>query len=165
MIVRIFGVFERLLRMDKIDRKILAILQANGRISLTELAEKVNISLSPCQRRVKALEQEGIIENYQTNLNSQKLGLGFSAIVFASLKKGDTESMDEFEGELKLLPEVVQAQRLFGDPDYMMYIVTKNLDSFRELYDKRLAALPHVLRLSSTLVMKEIVKKGLPIGF
>lgn len=150
--------------MDKIDRKILALLQQNGRISLTELAEKVNISLSPCQRRVKALEQAGIIEGYFTNLNPQKLGLGFSAIVFASLKKGDTESMDEFEGELQHLPEVVQAQRLFGDPDYMLHIVTQDLNSFRELYDKRLAALPHVLRLSSTLVMKEIVKKGLPIG-
>ena len=150
--------------MDKIDRKILALLQQNGRISLTELAEKVNISLSPCQRRVKALEQAGIIEGYCININPQKLGLGFSAIVFASLKKGDTESMDEFEGELQHLPEVVQAQRLFGDPDYMLHIVTEDLNSFRELYDKRLAALPHVLRLSSTLVMKEIVKKGLPIG-
>lgn len=149
--------------MDKIDRKILAQLQQNGKISLTELAELVNVSLSACQRRVKSLEQAGVIQYYRAVISPKTLGLGFSAIVFISVKTGDRESLDQFEQALQSLPEVVKAQRLFGDPDYMLHVVSENLDSFQQFYDKHLTSLPNVLRLSSTIVMKEIVDKGLPI--
>lgn len=75
--------------MDSIDRKILAELQADGRLSITELAERVNLSLSPCHRRLRALEQEGVITGYRANLDPGKMGFNFVALVFATLKEGD----------------------------------------------------------------------------
>lgn len=95
--------------MDRIDKKIIAELQKNGRISLTELCEKVGISLSPCQRRVKQLEQDGIIRDYQANINPQAVGLNFSAIVFVVLKDGSQESIIAFENALADIPEIIQA--------------------------------------------------------
>ena len=79
--------------MDKIDKKILAELQADGRLSVTELAHKVGLSLSPCHRRVKALEDSGIIKGYRAQLDISQLGLNFSTIVFVTLKNGDKDSV------------------------------------------------------------------------
>ncbi|TDQ57625.1 DNA-binding Lrp family transcriptional regulator [Mesocricetibacter intestinalis] len=150
--------------MDKIDKKIIALLQKNGRISLTELSEAVNISLSPCQRRVKSLEQSGVINGYQANINPSKVGLGFAAIIFVTLKEMASDGVNKFENALSDIPEIVQAQRLFGDPDYMLHIVTKDLDSFQKLYDHKLSALPNVSRLRSTLVMKNVLSdRTLPL--
>ncbi|WP_373779172.1 Lrp/AsnC family transcriptional regulator [Glaesserella sp.] len=150
--------------MDKIDRKILAEMQKNGRISLTELADKVGISLSPCQRRVKQLEQSRIITGYQIAIEPKQVGLNFSAIVFATLKNVVMEDVEKFEHALQDLPEIVQAQRLFGDIDYILHIVTPSIEDFQLFYDRCLTRLPNIQRLNSTLVMKEIVpKRGLPL--
>ncbi|PJG82473.1 Lrp/AsnC family transcriptional regulator [Caviibacterium pharyngocola] len=150
--------------MDKIDKKIIAELQKNGRISLTELCEKVGISLSPCQRRVKLLEQSGVISGYRAEISPELAGFHFSAIVFVVLKDVISEHIDRFENALADIPQITQAQRLFGDTDYMLHITTENLDAFQQLYDKTLSKLPNVHRMNSTLVMKEIVaKRGLPI--
>ncbi|AUI66016.1 MULTISPECIES: Lrp/AsnC family transcriptional regulator [Glaesserella] len=150
--------------MDRIDRKILAEMQKNGRISLTELADKIGISLSPCQRRVKQLEQNGVIQGYQTVIDPKAVGLDFSAIVFVTLKNVVMDDVAKFELALQDLPEIIQAQRLFGDIDYILHIVTPSLESFQLFYDKKLTSLPNVLRLSSTLVMKEVVpKRALPL--
>ncbi|TCP97311.1 AsnC family transcriptional regulator [Cricetibacter osteomyelitidis] len=151
--------------MDSFDRKILAELQQNGRISLTELSDKIGISLSPCQRRLKLLEQNGVICDYQANVNPEKVGLHFSAIVFVEIREVTLPQLQAFENALHDIPQIIQAQRLFGKPDYMLQIVCENLAAFQTLYDKKLATLPNILRLSSTLVMKEIVaKRGLPLG-
>lgn len=150
--------------MDDIDKKILAELQLNGRISLTELCEKVGISLSPCQRRVKMLEQSGVISSYQANIDSASVGLNFSALVFVGLKDTTSENVKRFEDALLEIAEITQAQRLFGEPDYMLLVTTKNLEAYQKLYDKHLSALPNVLRLSSTLVMKNVLNNRiLPI--
>lgn len=150
--------------MDRIDKKIIAELQKNGRISLTELCEKVGISLSPCQRRVKQLEQDGVILDYQANISPQAVGLNFSAIVFAVLKDCSQDSITAFENALADIPEIIQAQRLFGEHDYILHIVTTELGAFQKLYDQRLSNLPSIHRLTSTLVMKEILqRRALPI--
>lgn len=81
------GEIDKIFHMDSIDRKILAQLQADGRLSLTELAERVNLSLSPCHRRVRALEQSGAITGYRASLDPAKMGFNFLAIVFATLKR------------------------------------------------------------------------------
>ncbi|HBX7977928.1 TPA: Lrp/AsnC family transcriptional regulator [Klebsiella pneumoniae] len=143
--------------MDRTDKKIIAELQADGRLSLTELADKVGLSLSPCHRRVKNLEETGIISGYRAQIDTARLGLSFSVIVFVSLEKADRQAVSSFEKAVVDVPEVISAQRLFGNPDYMLHVLTRDMESFQRLYDLDLSALPGVQRLTSTLIMKTVV--------
>ncbi|WP_454834853.1 Lrp/AsnC family transcriptional regulator [Pseudomonas lini] len=150
--------------MDRIDLKILAELQADGRLSVTELAERVGLSLSPCHRRVRALEESGVILGYRAQLAPVALGLNFSAMVFATLREGDRRAVEAFEVALQEIPQIVEAQRLFGEPDYLLHVVTRDLPAFQQLYDERLSTLPNVQRLTSTLVMKRVIQdRSLPL--
>jgi DNA-binding Lrp family transcriptional regulator len=110
--------------MDAVDRKILAVLQENGRLTVTELAAHVGLSVSPCHRRLRELERDTVVS---------------------------------FEEAVAGVPHVVQAQRLFGDPDYLLRVVTTDLAAYQQLYDEKLIALPGVQRMASTLVMKRVV--------
>ncbi|KUM27776.1 AsnC family transcriptional regulator [Mesorhizobium loti] len=150
--------------MDDVDRKILAELQKDGRLSVTELGERIGLSLSPCHRRVRALEQAGVIGGYRADIKPATVGLNFSAIVFATLREGSRDSVQSFETALPDIREIIQAQRLFGDPDYILHVVTRDLTAFQTLYDRRLSALPNVLRLTSTLVMKTVLQNR-PLPF
>ncbi|EFL24274.1 AsnC family transcriptional regulator [Streptomyces himastatinicus ATCC 53653] len=143
--------------MDDVDRKILAELQKDGRLTVTELAERVRLSLSPCHRRLRALERSGAISGYRAHLDAHTLGLTFDALVFITMHDASRDTVADFEQAVAAIPNVLQAQRLFGDPDYLLRVVTRDLPAFQELYDDRLATLPGVQRLSSTLVMKDVV--------
>lgn len=150
--------------MDSVDRKILAELQQDGRLTVTELAERVQLSVSPCHRRLKALEQAGVIDGYHAHLDAAALGLSFSAIVFVTLGVGDKATVASFEEAVTRVDAVITAQRLFGDPDFMLNVVAADLTAFQRLYDDQLSALPGVQRLTSTLVMKTIVdNRPLPL--
>ena len=150
--------------MDNIDRKILAELQSDGRLSVTELADRIGLSLSPCHRRVRALEQSGVIRGYKAQLDPGNLGFNFSALVFVTLKEGDRLAVEAFETAVMEVPQVIQAQRLFGDPDYLLQVVSRDLSAFQQLYDEQLSSLPSVQRLISTLVMKNVVQdRPLPL--
>ena len=146
-----------IIRVDRVDRKILAELQRDGRLTVTELAERVQLSLSPCHRRLRALERSGAIAGYRAELDAQALGLGFECLVFVTMREADSRTVADFEREVAAIDNVVQAQRLFGDPDYLLRVLTRDLAGFQQLYDERLGALPGVQRLSSTLVMKTVV--------
>ena len=150
--------------MDDMDRKILAELQLNGRLSATDLGERIGLSLSPCHRRLRALEESKVISGYRANIDAASVGLSFSAIIFVTLRESTKESVAAIESAFERVPEITDAQRLFGDPDYLVRVVTRDLSSFQRLYDERLSALPSVLRLRSTLVMKSIFQnRPLPI--
>lgn len=150
--------------MDAIDRKILAALQESGRITLTELADRVGLTVSPCHRRLRELEHSGAIRGYRAVVDPTVLGLAFEALVFVTMHQEDRETLLAFEKGLAAIPNVVQAERLFGDPDYLLRIVVADLQAFQNLEDDRLCALPGVQRLTSTLVMKRIVAdRPLPI--
>ncbi|MCK8067539.1 Lrp/AsnC family transcriptional regulator [Cobetia sp. 1CM21F] len=150
--------------MNPVGRKILAELQRDGRQSLTDLAERVGLSLSPCHRRVRALEQSGVILGYRAELNANTLGLEFSAMVFVTLREGDRNAVSAFESALETIPQIVEAQRLFGDPDYLLQVITRDLMAFQRLYDEQLSALPNVQRLTSTLVMRNVIQsRALPL--
>lgn len=150
--------FGRIGRMDAIDRKILSMLQSDGRLTVTELADRVGLSLSPCHRRVRALEKSGVIQDYRARLDPAALGLTFSAIVFVTLREGDRRAVSAFEAAVSDVLQVVEAKRLFGDPDYLLQVLVKDLQDFQALYDATLSALPGVQRLTSTLVMKDVVQ-------
>ncbi|MFJ4139465.1 Lrp/AsnC family transcriptional regulator [Pseudomonas fragi] len=144
--------------MDRIDRNILAQLQADGRLSLTELADRVGLSLSPCHRRVRALEDSGVILGYRALLAPSELGLNFSAMVFVTLREVTRQAISDFEAAVIETSQIVDAQRLFGDPDYLLHVVAADLPAFQQLYDERLTSLPNVQRLTSTLVMKRVIQ-------
>lgn len=143
--------------MDAVNRKILALLQEDGRLTVTELADRVGLSISPCHRRVRELERSGAIRGYRAVVDPEAIGLAFEAIVFITMRQEDRETLLGFEAGLAGIPQVVQAERLFGDPDYLVRVVTEDLAAYQRLQDERLSALPGVLRMTSTLVMKRVV--------
>ncbi|MFJ9779112.1 Lrp/AsnC family transcriptional regulator [Amycolatopsis sp. NPDC101161] len=143
--------------MDETDRKILAELQREGRLTVTELAERVRLSVAPCHRRLRALERSGTIAGYRAHLDAKALGLGFDCLVFVTMRESDRDTITAFELAVDAIEHVVQAQRLFGDPDYLLRVVARDLPAFQRLYDSRLATLPGVQRLTTTLVMKSVV--------
>jgi DNA-binding Lrp family transcriptional regulator len=151
--------------MDRIDRQILAELQGNGRLTITELAAKVGLSLSPCHRRVRELERSGVITGYRAVVDRESVGLAFEALVFVTMHQEDRDTLLGFEEAVSRIPNVVQAQRLFGDPDYLLRVVTADLNAYANLEDDTLAALPGVQRLTSTLVMKHVVSdRPIPVS-
>jgi DNA-binding Lrp family transcriptional regulator len=143
--------------MDAVNRKILALLQEDGRLTVTELADRVGLSISPCHRRVRELERSGAIRGYRAVVAADAVGLGFEAIVFITMRQEDRETLLGFEEGVAAIPQVLQAERLFGDPDYLLRIVTTDLAAYQRLQDERLSVLPGVQRMTSTLVMKRVV--------
>ena len=151
--------------MDSIDRKILAELQEDGRLTITDLAAKVGLSLSPCHRRLRLLELQRVITGYRALINPEAVGLCFEALVFVTMRQEDRDTLLGFEAAVAQIPNVLEAQRLFGDPDYLLRVVTADLNAYATLEDDTLATLPGVQRLTSTLVMKHVVAdRPLPIG-
>jgi len=150
--------------MDRIDQKILAELQADGRLTITELADRVRLTPGPCHRRLRELERTGVITGYRALVNPAAVGMGFEALVQVTLDRGDAATVAAFEAAIAELPHVRHAERLFGDPDYLLRVAARDMDSFAELRDQKLATLPGIHRLSSTIVMKRIVdNRPLPI--
>ena len=133
--------------MDVIDRKILAELQAEGRLTVTELAQRVALSVAPCHRRLRELERTGAIRGYRAIIDPASV----------TMDREDASTITEFERGLAGIPEVRHAERLFGDPDYLVRVATADLAAYQTLRDEKLATLPGVQRLTSTIVMKRIV--------
>jgi DNA-binding Lrp family transcriptional regulator len=151
--------------MDAIDREILSSLQDDGRMSVTDLASRVGLSLSACHRRLKDLEHAGAIERYRAVVSPKAVGLAFEAIVFVTVVRTDVSTVAAFEQAVTALPNVVEAERLFGEPDYMLRVLARDLTAYQELYDHALGALPGVQRLTSTLVMKRIgAQRSIPLS-
>lgn len=143
--------------MDAIDRKILAELQVEGRLTVTELAERVRLSPAPCHRRLRELERAGVITGYRAVVEPAAVGLGFEALVSVTMSHEDAATIRDFENRLAEIPEVRHAERLFGDPDYVLRVVTRDLPSYVSVRDEKLATLPGVGRITSTIVMKRVV--------
>ncbi len=151
--------------MDATERKILALLQDEGRLTVTELAARIPLSVSRCQRRLRELESNRVVRGHRAEVDPAIVGLGFRAIVFVTMRQGDSETIADFEKAASAVPAVVSAQRLFGDPDYLLHVVATDLDAYQRIYDEHLGALPGVQRLTSTLIMKEVVPdRGLPLA-
>ena len=151
--------------MDRIDRMILAELQEDGRLTVTELADRVQLTAAPCHRRLRELERAGVITGYRAVLDPAAVGLGFEAIVSVTLDRGDAGTVAAFEAALAAIPQIWHAERLFGDPDYLLRVVARDLNDYAALRDQKLATLPGVQRLTSTIVMKRIIdNRPLPLA-
>ena len=145
--------------VDSVDRKIIAELQRDGRLTVTELAARVRLSVSPCHRRVRELERTGAIRGYRAVIDRSALGLDFEALVFVSMGTTERVVVAAFEDAIARMPQVVQAERLFGDPDFLLRVVTEDLAAYQRFYDEELATLEGVQRVSSTIVMKHVVDR------
>ncbi|GAA0963015.1 Lrp/AsnC family transcriptional regulator [Virgisporangium aurantiacum] len=151
--------------MDQTDRQILAELQVAGRLTVAELADRVRLSAGPCHRRLRELERTGVITGYRAVVDPAAVGLGFEVLVSVTMEREDSATIREFETALAAVPAVRHAERLFGDPDYLVRVVTADLAAYAELRDETLAALPGVQRLTSTIVMRRIVEnRPLPLA-
>lgn len=151
--------------MDSIDRAILRELQRSGRIPNNDLADRVGLSPSPCLRRVRRLEADGVITGYSAVLDREAVECAYEPIVWVTLTSVTRESMVEFEEAIQEIPAIVEAARMMGQPDYLLRVVAADADAFESLYMDELAALPHVQTLTSQLAMK-VVKRTpeLPIS-
>jgi len=143
--------------MDATDRKILAELQAQGRLTVTELAQRAGLSVAPCHRRLRELERTAVIRGYRAIIDPAAIGLGFEVLVHVTVAREDASTITEFEQRLAAIPQVRHAERLFGDPDCLVRVATTDLAAYQALRDEKLATLPGVQRLTSTIVMKRIV--------
>lgn len=144
--------------MDGIDRAILYQLQRNGRIANNELADAVGLSPSPCLRRVRNLEAAGVITGYTAIVDRRAVGCGYEPIIWVTLDAVTRTSMLDFEQAVADVPQIVEAARMMGQPDYLLRVVTGDAESFEALYIDVLASLPHVQTLTSQLAMK-VVKR------
>jgi DNA-binding Lrp family transcriptional regulator len=150
--------------MDALDRDILRHLQADARLSNAELARRIGLSPTPTLRRVRALEKAGVLRGYHAAVDPRAVGRGFQVLVWVNLANGTRQTIQAFERSLIDIDDVIEAQRLYGDPDYLLRVAVADSDAYEDLYTNRLAALPGVDKARSQMAMKT-VKQGpaLPI--
>lgn len=146
--------------LDRIDRKLLALLQSDARISNAELAEKVNLSPTPCLRRLRKLEKEGWIEGYFAKLNEKQLGFEIAAMVFVKLGKNTKSNSEAFEYALESLPEVTECCVVAGAHDYVLRVVTRSLRDYEYFLKERLATVEQVADLESLIILNRRVSKS-----
>lgn len=147
--------------MDRIDRAIIGELQRNARLSNVELAERVRLSPSPCLRRVRALEQAGVIRGYHAEIDPSALGRAFEVAVLVELAHKDRATVEEFERRIADMDAVVECRRMFGVPDYIIRVAVADTEAYEAFYMNQLAELPGVGRVNSQFTMK-VVKSAVP---
>src|SRR5215831_3366033 len=143
----------RIMRMDAIDRRIITELERNGRLSVADLAGRVQLTAAPCSRRLRELERSGVIVGYRAVVDRAQVGLNFEALVSVTMGIEDAKTIAAFEAGVADVPEVRQAERLFGDPDYLLRVVAADIDDYASIRDQQIATLPGVQRITSTIVM------------
>ena len=146
--------------LDRIDLEILDALQRNGRLTNAELSEKVGLSLSPCWRRLKRLEESGVIEGYQAVLNHRSLGLGVTAFVRVDIERHTPAMERRFEDAITDLPEIVSCHVISGEGAFMLVVMTDSLESFSKFALETLMALPGVKDTQTSFSLKEVKKSS-----
>jgi len=145
--------------LDRIDRKILDTLQKDGRIANADLAEKVGLSASACLRRVRALEEAGIIERYVALLDQRKLGRLMDVFVEISLTGQSQETLENFERAVARSGEIMECFLMAGDADYILRLTAEDPMDFERIHRDHLARLPGVLRMKSSFAIRPIVRR------
>ncbi|MFC3108966.1 Lrp/AsnC family transcriptional regulator [Undibacterium arcticum] len=142
--------------LDEIDRTILRLLQEDSTLSNAKLAERLSLSVTPCWRRIRRLEEEGFIDGYQANLNRRKLGFGVLAFVQLGFGIHTDDSPNRFEKAILSHPEVLSCHKITGAADYLLQVVAEDLDSYGEFVELVLRAMPGVTSIHSSLALREI---------
>lgn len=152
------------MKLDQIDRKILANLQSEARITNAELADRVGLSPTPCLRRVRRLEADGVIEGYHAALNRDVLGFNVDAFAMVKLEREDDRTLRRFEEALAARPEVLECYLVSGKFDYVLRIVTSSLGAYEALLTEVILKMPSVATVESTFTLRHIKsKRALPV--
>ena len=152
------------MQLDKIDRQILRVLQQQGRISNADLAERVNLSPTPCLRRVKRLEASGVINRYVAELDPSQLGLKVSAYVFIRLQRNSSANAERFEQAVKQLEQVEECSVLSGEYDYLLKVVAEDLERYEGFIKQQMAAIEEVDTINTTIILKQVMsRQPLPV--
>ena len=153
------------MQLDKYDRLILEIIQQNGRISNQELAEAINLSPSPCLRRVRRLEESGMIAGYVAQLDARKLGLTLVSFIQISMDKHTPERFNHFEKQIATFPEVLECHLVTGQSaDYLLKVIIEDMDDFQQFLLNKLTPIEGVSGVHSSFVLKSPVNaRALPI--
>jgi Lrp/AsnC family leucine-responsive transcriptional regulator len=152
------------MKLDRLDRAILQVLQHEGRISNAALAERVNLSESATLRRVRQLEESGLIEGYTARINQQKAGCPVSVFISITLDRQDETDLRKFEEAVRKIPEVMECYLMTGDYDYLLRVVVADTQDFERLHSKHLTRLPGVARVHSSFALRTVQKsQELPI--
>lgn len=142
--------------MDDLDHEILHHLRANGRLTNSELARRIALSPTPTLRRVRALESANVITGYHAAISQSAIGRGFEVLVSVNLDLRVSEDLGRFETAVAEIDEVVEAYRLYGEPDFLLRVAVENNSAYEELYSTKLTALPGVAKAWSQMIMKNL---------
>ena len=142
--------------IDDTDRRLLAVLQNRGRISNSELSERANLSPSACHRRVKRLEADGIIDRYVAILDARRLDRRATVFVEITLSGQSEETLDAFEKEVRMVPDILECHLMAGTADYLLKVSARDADDFARIHRRHLARLPGVARIHSSFSLRTV---------
>jgi Lrp/AsnC family leucine-responsive transcriptional regulator len=145
-----------MIELDDIDKRIVAALQAEGRLPIVDLADRVGLSATPCQRRVKRLEEEGVITRYAALISPAAMGVGLQALVEITLDDHSEKTVDAFEAAIRARTEVVACYAVTGDMDFLVHVLVPDLASFSEFAMKALLRMPGVKGTRSSFIMQAV---------
>jgi Lrp/AsnC family leucine-responsive transcriptional regulator len=148
------------MKLDRYDKHILDVLQQDGRINNQDLADRIGLSASPCLRRVRALEESGLIVGYRAMLDAKKLGLTLMALIHISLDLHTPERFANFEGTVSVLPEVLECLLITGqDADYQLKVAVHDMDHYQALLLNQITRIEGVTGVHSSFVLRQVVSK------
>jgi Lrp/AsnC family leucine-responsive transcriptional regulator len=152
------------MKLDQIDQNILKHLQDNARITNAELAEKVGLSPTPCLRRLRRLEAEGVIKGYRTEINREVLGINVTVLILVKLEREDEATLKEFEAAIKKRPEVMECYLVTGKYDYFIRVVIPTLAAYETFLSETILRMPKIATVESSFTLREVERKaGLPL--
>jgi len=142
--------------LDNYDQNILKLLQTDGRMTITELSDRIGLSKTPCLNRVKKLETKGYIRGYRAVINHELVEDNHIAFVQIKMDDTKTQALNAFNAAIKEIPEVVQCHMIASHFDYLLKVRTNNMESYRKVLGEKISALPHVQNSSTFVVMEEV---------
>lgn len=145
-----------MIHLDAIDRKILTLLQDNAHLTIQEIGQRINLSKTPVHERIKRLEREGVIARYVTILDKKKLGNQLMVYCQVTLDRQTRDAFADFDEAVRRLPEVLECNRVSGTFDYLVKIVSRDMETYNHFHQERLSVIPGTLHISSFFVMAEV---------
>jgi len=150
--------------LDDIDRRLLKVVQEEGRISATELAERVGLSVSPCLRRLRLLEEAGVVRGYAAQVDQAKVGLPVSVFVSIKLERQQKDAMSRFEAAVRRCPEVLECYLMTGPRDYLLRVVARDLADYERFVKETLTRFDGIANIESSFALAQVKQSGsLPI--
>ncbi len=153
------------MELDKIDRAILALLQANAHLTIQEIGQAINLSKTPVHERIKRLERAGVIDRYVAILDKKKVGNSLMVYCQVTLDRQTRDAFTDFDAAVRGLPEVLECNRVSGSFDYLLKIVSRDMETYNRFHQDQLSVIPGTLHISSVFVMSEVKNSTVvPIG-